>query len=203
MQELSAGGTPTANLLTGLGVDEVFTRTGDAGANTLLVDALGSTLELANASGTLQQMNKHRSRVSTISWVCFAIIISAGCSLGPAHDVSSERPYADVVGARYRVIADTLYAYGVYRSLSDRTISYVEFVPSALLEGSEFAFKKPVHRGTIIAVLSAWRQSSLLDDRIYLCGSSGRSEPCGWSSASSETLPWESNGRSRAESCDL
>jgi RHS repeat-associated protein len=54
VQELTSGGTPTANLLTGLGIDETFTRTDSSGTRTLLVDALGSTLELADASGTLQ-----------------------------------------------------------------------------------------------------------------------------------------------------
>ena len=54
VQELTSGGTPTANLLTGLGIDEAFTRTDASGTSTLLVDALGSTLELADASATLQ-----------------------------------------------------------------------------------------------------------------------------------------------------
>jgi RHS repeat-associated protein len=54
VQELSGGGTPTANLLTGLGVDETFARTDGSGTSTLLVDALGSTLELADGSGTAQ-----------------------------------------------------------------------------------------------------------------------------------------------------
>jgi RHS repeat-associated protein len=54
VQELSSGGSPTANLLTGLGIDETFTRTDGSGARSLLVDALGSTLELADDSGTLQ-----------------------------------------------------------------------------------------------------------------------------------------------------
>jgi RHS repeat-associated protein len=53
VQELS-GTTPTANLLTGVGIDEIFTRTDGSGTRTMLVDALGSTLELADASGTLQ-----------------------------------------------------------------------------------------------------------------------------------------------------
>ncbi|TCO55791.1 RHS repeat-associated core domain-containing protein [Actinocrispum wychmicini] len=51
VQELS-GSTPTANLLTG-GLDQVFTRTTSAGGNTLLTDALGSTLGVANSSGTV------------------------------------------------------------------------------------------------------------------------------------------------------
>lgn len=51
VQELS-GSTPTANLLTG-GLDQVFTRTTSAGENTVLTDALGSTVGLANSSGSV------------------------------------------------------------------------------------------------------------------------------------------------------
>jgi RHS repeat-associated protein len=54
VQEQASGGTATANLLTGLGIDETFVRTDANGASTLLTDALGSTLELADGSGTLQ-----------------------------------------------------------------------------------------------------------------------------------------------------
>jgi RHS repeat-associated protein len=53
VQEL-AGGSPSANLLTGLRLDETFTRTDSSGTRALLTDALGSTFELADASGTLQ-----------------------------------------------------------------------------------------------------------------------------------------------------
>ena len=53
VQELS-GGNVTANLLTGLGVDEVFTRTDSAGVRDYLTDALGSTLALTDSSGATQ-----------------------------------------------------------------------------------------------------------------------------------------------------
>jgi RHS repeat-associated protein len=49
-----AGGAPTANVLTGLGVDEVFRRTDGASGHDFLVDALGSPLELTDASGAFQ-----------------------------------------------------------------------------------------------------------------------------------------------------
>ncbi len=41
-------------MLTGLGIDESFARTDSGGTSTLLVDALGSTLALADTSGTVQ-----------------------------------------------------------------------------------------------------------------------------------------------------
>jgi hypothetical protein len=53
VQELS-GGTPTANLLTGLGLDEFFMRTDSAGVQNYLTDALGSSVALADGSGTIQ-----------------------------------------------------------------------------------------------------------------------------------------------------
>jgi RHS repeat-associated protein len=54
VQELTSGGTPIANLLTGLAIDETFTRTDAAGAGTLLTDAINSIVETADASGVLQ-----------------------------------------------------------------------------------------------------------------------------------------------------
>jgi RHS repeat-associated protein len=51
LQEL-AGTTPTANLLTGMGADEYYTRTDSSGTANFLTDALGSTLALTNGSGS-------------------------------------------------------------------------------------------------------------------------------------------------------
>jgi RHS repeat-associated protein len=51
------GGSPpnvTANLLTGRGSDQYFTRTDSAGARNFLADMRGSTIALADSSGTLQ-----------------------------------------------------------------------------------------------------------------------------------------------------
>ena len=48
------GATVTANLLTGLGIDEFFTRTDGVGVRALLPDALGSTIALGDNAGTLQ-----------------------------------------------------------------------------------------------------------------------------------------------------
>ncbi|HEU4890865.1 MAG TPA: RHS repeat-associated core domain-containing protein [Vicinamibacterales bacterium] len=53
VQELSAG-TPTANLLTGLGMDEVFRRVDGTGTRDPLTDALGSTVALSTTSGAPQ-----------------------------------------------------------------------------------------------------------------------------------------------------
>jgi hypothetical protein len=52
MQELNPGNQVTANLLTELRVDEYFTHT-DKAASTFLADALGSTIRLMEAGGTL------------------------------------------------------------------------------------------------------------------------------------------------------
>jgi RHS repeat-associated protein len=48
------GATVNANLLTGLGIDEFFTRTDGVGVRSLLPDALGSTVALGDNTGTLQ-----------------------------------------------------------------------------------------------------------------------------------------------------
>ena len=48
------GATVTANLLTGLGIDEFFTRTDGVGVRSLLPGALGSTIALGDGTGVLQ-----------------------------------------------------------------------------------------------------------------------------------------------------
>jgi RHS repeat-associated protein len=53
VQELT-GATPSANMLTGLGVDELFQRAEGATIRTALSDALGGTLALADSSGVVQ-----------------------------------------------------------------------------------------------------------------------------------------------------
>jgi RHS repeat-associated protein len=49
-----AGATVTANLITGLGIDEFFQRTDGVGSRALLPDALGSTVALGDNTGSLQ-----------------------------------------------------------------------------------------------------------------------------------------------------
>lgn len=53
VQELT-GSTPTANLPGGLGLDQWFARSDSTGTRSFLTDALGSTLALTDASGTVQ-----------------------------------------------------------------------------------------------------------------------------------------------------
>ena len=53
VQELN-GATPTANLLTSLGIDETLLRTDAVGARSFLADGLGSTLALTDAAGLVQ-----------------------------------------------------------------------------------------------------------------------------------------------------
>ncbi len=60
VQELS-GGSPTANLLTGLGIDEFFTRTDATGVRNFLTDALGSSVALVDGSGTIQTEYSYES----------------------------------------------------------------------------------------------------------------------------------------------
>jgi RHS repeat-associated protein len=52
IQELS-GRSPTANLLTGFGIDEIFTRTDSSGTGHLMTDALNSTIALLDGNGTM------------------------------------------------------------------------------------------------------------------------------------------------------
>ncbi len=52
-QELNSSGGVAANLLTGLKIDEFFTRTASSTTSTLLADALGSTIGLVGSSPSI------------------------------------------------------------------------------------------------------------------------------------------------------
>jgi RHS repeat-associated protein len=54
VQELSGTGTPTANLLTGLGPDDRYVRTEAATTRDFLTDALGSPVALTDTAGAVQ-----------------------------------------------------------------------------------------------------------------------------------------------------
>jgi RHS repeat-associated protein len=54
VQELDASNSPSANPLTGGGIDEHFQRSDSVGARNFLSDSLGSTLALTDSAGTLQ-----------------------------------------------------------------------------------------------------------------------------------------------------
>jgi RHS repeat-associated protein len=55
VQEQNSSNTAAANLLTGLGIDQTFSRSVVGGAtSSLLTDALGSTIALADANGSVQ-----------------------------------------------------------------------------------------------------------------------------------------------------
>jgi hypothetical protein len=83
------------------------------------------------------------------------LVVFAACP--PPQDVTSKEPYADLIGAKYAVVADDLYAYGVYESLYDKRVTWIDLVPAGTIGGPEFAFRRKVPRGTAIRILSAWR----------------------------------------------
>jgi hypothetical protein len=94
------------------------------------------------------------------------VLALGACRVDPGKEITSTKPYADHIGAKYSVVADNLYAYAVYQSLNDRRVSYVELVPRNI-GGSEYAFRRQVPKGQVIRILSAWRRFPLLDSSVY------------------------------------
>ena len=98
---------------------------------------------------------------------CLLVVLAVGgCSTGAPEDLTSTRPYADLIGLKYSVVSDELYAYGVYDSADNRTLKYVTLVPRDL-SGPEFAFRKKIPKGQTIRILRAWRHFILLDSGVY------------------------------------
>jgi len=114
-------------------------------------------------------MNPHGSGMRDIrAWTCLCVVLLlAACSVGPGENISSTKPYADLIGAKYIVVADNLRSYGVYESVDDKsTISFVELLPLEL-KGPEFAFRRNVPKGQVITILSVWRHLILLESGVY------------------------------------
>ena len=103
------------------------------------------------------------ARVFISVWM---VMILTGCQLGRHEEVTSKTPYADMIGARYRVIGDGLYAYGVYESSDKGKVRFVDLIPLPI-GGSELAFKRTVPKGVVIRILSAWRHHKLLETVAY------------------------------------
>jgi len=114
-------------------------------------------------------MNTHASGMRDLrAWtgLC-AVLALAACRVAPGEEITSTKPYADLIGTKYRVVADDLYAYGVYESLDDRRVTSIELVPRGRMSGPEFAFRRKVPKGTVIRILSAWRRFPLMERSVY------------------------------------
>lgn len=97
-QELS-GTTPTANMLTGLGIDEYFQRTDSSGTANFLTDALGSTVELTNSSG---------GTVASYTYEPFGNTTATGTSTNPYQYTGRENDGTGLYFLRARYYSPTL-----------------------------------------------------------------------------------------------
>jgi hypothetical protein len=107
------------------------------------------------------------TQVRVWTWLCVLLTLTA-CQMGPGEEIASTKPYVDLIGAKYSVVADNLDAYGVYESLDNKVLSYVTLVPLGI-GGPEFAFRRNVPKGQVIRILSArqhWHVP-LLESGVY------------------------------------
>jgi hypothetical protein len=98
---------------------------------------------------------------------CVGVTLMAAACLHRAHDeLTTTKPYADLIGAEYEIATSDVRAYGIY-SLDNRTLGWVQLMGGQGASGPEVAFRKNVKRGTTIKILSAWRSYSLTDSDDY------------------------------------
>lgn len=90
--------------------------------------------------------------------VCMILIAtSSACVQLPVEELPSTSPYANFIGAEYRVVGDVS-AYGIYERVDGRKVlSYIELIPDVGISGSLVESKGPIVRGQHIKILSAWR----------------------------------------------
>jgi hypothetical protein len=95
-------------------------------------------------------------------------VVLVSCATGPDRELTHTKPYADLVQTEYTVIADDLYAYGIYDHLNSRDrVGSIALIPGVGIAGLEVAFRKHVPKGQVIRIVSAWRQFLLFDNGVY------------------------------------
>jgi len=130
VQEQSGGGSPTANLLTGLGIDETFTRTDAGGTNSLLMDPLRSTVAQTDASGSVQTQYRFEPFGATTA--------SGVTSTNTAQFTGRENDGTDLYFYRARYYSPQMQrfasedpigflgGYNVYRYVEDNPVNFVD-----------------------------------------------------------------------------
>ena len=100
--------------------------------------------------------------------ICIILIAASSACVKPAVDeLTFTSPYANFIGAEYRVVAE-VNAYGIYENLDQRVApSYITLIPGVGIAGPEVAFKRRIAKGQNIKILSAWREHTLLYNRVY------------------------------------
>lgn len=100
--------------------------------------------------------------------VCMMVIATSSACIKPAvEELTLTSPYANLIGAEYRVVGDVV-AHGIYKNLNQRVApSYITLVPGVGFSGPEVAFKKPIAKGQHITILSAWRERQLISWDVY------------------------------------
>jgi hypothetical protein len=93
--------------------------------------------------------------VRIVCVICIAA--SSACVKLPEEELPSTSPYANIVGAEYRIVGDVS-AYGIYERVDGRKVlSYVTLIPGVGIGGSLVEAKGPIVKGQQIKILSAWR----------------------------------------------
>ena len=99
--------------------------------------------------------------------VCIILIAaSSACVKLSVEELPSTSPYAKIIGAEYRVVAE-VNAYGIYENMDRKVVSYVLLIPGVGIAGPEVAFKRRIAKGQNIKILSAWREHKLLSSDVY------------------------------------
>lgn len=95
-----------------------------------------------------------------------ACLLVAACAIGPGEEISVAEPYSRLIGTRYEVVSERLAALGIYEAPGKPRIMFISLFPGGY-GGPEVAFKQHVPRGSVMRVLSVWRQSIPMESGIY------------------------------------
>lgn len=99
--------------------------------------------------------------------ICLILIAaSSACAARDVDELTFTTPYANIIGTEYRTVAE-VNAYGIYKNLDKKEVSFITLIPGVGIAGPEVAFVRKIAKGQYIKILSAWRKHKLLNDDVY------------------------------------
>ena len=104
---------------------------------------------------------------SALATSLLVAVTLGACGERAPEELTTTKPYADLVGREYLVLADDLQAFGLAGGWPDRTVTSITLETDDEFRGHQVAFRRQVPKGKVIRILSAWRQSKPFGGTVY------------------------------------
>jgi hypothetical protein len=110
---------------------------------------------------------KNRAVITSALAALLAAVTLGACGEAAPEELTATKPYSDLVGREYLVLADDLQAFGLAGGWPDRTVTSITLETGDEFRGHQVAFRRQVPKGKVLRILSAWRQRKPFGGAVY------------------------------------